>query len=206
MSDRRRLARRLSACEPFDEPRVDLEQYPTPAEIAAELVHTAALQGDLAGRTVVDLGTGTGVLALGAATRGPDRVIGVDRDRAALSIARENATRVDPESPVHWVQGDARRPGLRGPATVLSNPPFGAQAGAEHADREFLATAASIATVSYSIHNAGSESFVHSFVDDHGGRVTHAWETAFPIDRQFAFHEADRHEIDVEIYRIAWTD
>ncbi|MFW6436056.1 MAG: METTL5 family protein [Halococcoides sp.] len=206
MSDRRRLARRLSACEPFAEPRVDLEQYPTPSEIAAELVHTAGLQGDLAGETVVDLGTGTGVLALGAACRGPDRVLGVDCDRAALSIARENAARVDPDAPVHWIQSDARHPGIRGPATVLSNPPFGAQSGSEHADREFLATTAAIATVSYTIHNAGSESFVRSFVADHDGRVTHAWETSFPIDRQFDFHDADRRAIPVEIYRIFWRD
>jgi len=205
VSDRRRLARRLSTCETFDEPRLGLEQYPTPAGLAAELVHIAALNGDIAGATVVDLGTGTGVLALGAATRGPDRVIAIDRDRAALDAARSNETRVDPAATIDWLQADARRPGVGRVDSVLSNPPFGAQSGNEHADRAFLGTAADIATVSYTIHNAGSEAFVRSFVDDHDGRVTHAWASSFPIDRQFSHHEADRRDIDIEIFRVEWS-
>lgn len=182
-----------------------MEQYATPAGIAAELVHTAALQGDLAGERVVDLGCGTGVLALGAATRGADRVIGVDCDPAALAIARENAARLAPDAPVEWLLADGSRPPIAGPVVVLANPPFGAQGRARHADRSFLAAAAAIATRSYTIHNAGSERFVRSFVTDRSGRVTHAWQATFTLDRQFPFHTSDRHEIDVEIYRIDWS-
>jgi putative methylase len=200
---RRALERRLEAVAGFDDPHVEWEQYPTPTPLAAHLVHLAALQGDL-DRPVVDLGTGTGMLALGARLAGATSVVGVERDPGALGVAAENARRVE-ASGVDWLLGDATRPPLRlRDATVLMNPPFGAQWGREHADRAFLAAAADLAVVSYSIHNAGSREFVEAFAGDEGGDVTHAFAAEFPLDRQFAFHDADRRILDVEVFRIEW--
>lgn len=45
---------------------------------------------DLADRTVLDVGTGTGVLAIVAARRGAGRVVGVDVDPLAVEVARQN--------------------------------------------------------------------------------------------------------------------
>jgi putative methylase len=204
---KRGLERRLSRLDGFDEPRADLEQYATPADVAAHIVHRADLQGDLRRRTVVDLGAGTGLLALGAALRGPDRVLALELDADALAIARENEHRLDDAVAVDWVQADATMPPLPldGDVTVLTNPPFGAQDGNEGADRAFLAAAAALGDVSYSIHNAGSQSFVEAFVADNGGTVTHAFEAAFAVDRQFGFHTEARRELAVEVYRVEWS-
>jgi putative methylase len=133
-------------------------------------------------------------------------VIGVEIDRAPLLTARENRRRVGTRTPIHWIQADATRLPLRldGPTTVVMNPPFGAQSGNEHADRAFLATAAEVADVSYSVHNAGSREFVEAFAADNGGEVTHAFAAEFDLDRQFDHHEADRRGIDTEVYRIVW--
>jgi putative methylase len=201
------LETQLAVVAGFENPQVSLEQYPTPPALAAHVIHVADLNGDIEGRTVVDLGTGTGMLALGAALRGPARVVGVDVDREALSTARGNRVRVGTTTPIHWVQADATRCPLRltEPTTVVMNPPFGAQRGHEHADRAFLATAATIADVSYSVHNAGSEAFVESFAADNGGEVTHAFEATFDLDRQFDFHDEDRKELRTEVYRIVWS-
>jgi putative methylase len=204
MASRRALERRLDDLAGFAHPRAALEQYPTPPDIAAHLCHLADLHDDLEG-TVVDLGTGTGILALAAATRAPQRVVGVERDPDALAVARENERALEAITGVDWLVGDATRaPLCLTDATVLSNPPFGAQDGNEHADRAFLATAASLATVSYTIHNAGSRAFVESYAADNGGTVTHAFAVSFDVDRQFAHHTDERRTIDAEAYRIEW--
>jgi putative methylase len=84
------------------------------------------------------------------------------------------------------------------------NPPFGAQNANEHADRAFLATAARMATVSYSVHNADSSNFVESFADDNGGAVTRAYGAELDLPRRFEFHDADSRTVDAEVFRIAW--
>lgn len=206
MTTKSELAGQLAVVAGFDRPKAALEQYPTPPDLAAHVIHVADLNGDVEGRTVVDLGSGTGMLALGAALRGPSRVVGVEIDRSPLETARSNRARVGTTTPVHWVQADATRAPLAppGPTTVVMNPPFGAQASNEHADRGFLATAAGLADVSYSVHNGGSREFVEAFAADNGGEVTHAFAASFALDRQFDFHGADRREIDAEVFRIAW--
>ena len=206
------LERRLADVEGFEDPRVELEQYPTPADLAAHLVHLADVQGDLAGKTVVDLGTGTGMLALGAACRNPARVLALDRDPAALARARANERTVAPAGGIEWLLADATRapfcsadsPRPLSDVTVLMNPPFGAQAGNEHVDRAFLETASGIASVSYSVHNAGSQSFVEAFADDEGGEVTHAFRAELALPWQFDHQTSEREVIDAEVFRIRW--
>jgi putative methylase len=207
MATKSGLTQQLGVVAGFADPRVDLEQYRTPPELAAHLVHTADLQGDIEGRTVLDLGCGTGMLALAAALRGPAAVVGVDIDPGPLSTARENERRVGTASPVAWVRGDVTGGGLcpDGQTTVVTNPPFGAQTGNEHADRRFLETTARVADVSYSIHNAESAEFVEAFAADEGGAVTHAYAAEFDLPRTFDFHETDRRTLDVEVFRIDWT-
>tara|TARA_B100002003_G_scaffold88278_1_gene82530 strand:- start:6081 stop:6965 length:885 start_codon:yes stop_codon:yes gene_type:complete len=51
------------------------------------------LSADLAGAAVVDIGCGSGILALGALLLGADTVWGSDIDHRALTTARENAKR-----------------------------------------------------------------------------------------------------------------
>jgi putative methylase len=206
MSSRAALERELSAVAGFADPSASLEQYATPADLAAHVVHVADLSGDVAGRTVLDLGAGTGTFALGAALRGADRAVGLELDADALAVARRNERRLDPPTPVDWLRADATRPPVSpdGPATVLMNPPFGAQRGTEGADRAFLRSAAEVATVSYSVHNEGSRAFVESFVADAGGEVTAAFRGLLTVGRQFDFHEDDSRDLPVEVFRVVW--
>lgn len=206
MATKRSLATKLGVVAGFENPRVALEQYPTPPDLAAHVVHLADLHGDVDGRTVLDLGTGTGMFALAAALRGPARVVGVELDRTALDTARSNERRVAASAPVHWIQGDATRAPVtfREPITVVMNPPFGARDGNRNADRSFLATASHLADVSYSVHNAGSREFLEAFAGDNGGEVTHAFAADFAVDAQFEHHSETSRELDVEVYRIEW--
>ena len=70
---------------------------------AVRLMQTAIRTGDL----VVDLGTGSAVLAIAAAKLGARRVIGVDVDPDALGNARDNVERNGAGNVVHLLHGDA---------------------------------------------------------------------------------------------------
>lgn len=203
---KRELAKRLSAVENFADPSAELEQYRTPTSIAAHLIHLADIHDDLGTHTVVDLGAGTGMLALGAALRGAERVVGIDIDAVAIDAARRAERHLAPPTAVDWIHGDATRSPLRlDAATVVANPPFGAHEESRHADRAFLETAVSIARVSYTIHNEGSREFVESFAADNGGTVTHAFAAAFELPKQFAHHEAQSETLEAEVFRIDWS-
>lgn len=207
MSTKSALAQQLGVVAGFDNPDVDLEQYTTPTELAATIIHEADLRGDIDGRTVIDLGAGTGMLALAAALRSPTLTVGVELDRDALATALENEGRVGTSATVEWLQGDAGNPPIAtdpSRTTVVMNPPFGAQEGSRGADKPFLDAARSLGSVSYSVHNAGSRDFIEAYADDHDGEVTHAFAAEFDIDHQFDHHTEAHTGIDTEVYRIEW--
>lgn len=205
MPSRRQLEVMLETLDAFESPQVHLEQYLTPPSVAASLVHEAAIKGDLEG-TVVDLGTGTGILAIAAASYDPSHVIGLDIDRDALRVANRNIERQ--RASVDLVLTSVSSVPLQPPAatTVVMNPPFGAQIGRRGADRPFLEAASSLAQVSYSIHNAESRTFVEGFVAERGGELTDVYAIELDIPAQFSFHDESVASIAAEAYRIEWDD
>jgi putative methylase len=162
------------------------------------------MKGDIEGKRVVDLGCGTGMLAIGAALLGAETVTGFDIDAGALAVARENALLLDAEVMFHSadLQEEGCREQIGSCDTVVMNPPFGAQKA--HADRPFIDCAISIADVTYSIFNAGSIPFVETYTAQKA-EITEKIGGAFAIQRTFAFHKKDVQEIEVEILRLKRT-
>jgi putative methylase len=200
----KQLEMTLQRVRGFSRPQAALEQYQTPAPLAARLLYHALMKGDIEGKRVCDLGCGTGVLAIGAALLGAETVVGVDIDEKTLALARENAALLDAE--VTFFAADLREGGCReriAPCdTVVMNPPFGAQKA--HADRPFIDCALAIAGVTYSIFNAGSIPFLVAYTAQKA-EITEKIGGAFPIKRTFAFHTRDVQEIEVEILRLKRT-
>ena len=190
----RKLEILLEKVAGFDSPNVRLEQYATPAVLAAEVLHFAYMNGDLAD-TVYDLGCGTGILAIGAKLLGAERVVGFDTAEKALEIARNNAVKmgVDVEfkcCDISDINGNAH--------TVVMNPSFGAQA--KGSDSTVILTALRTSRVTYSIHNCGSHDFIQKFISP--AVITEWYKTSFSMKRTFKFHKKDVEQIEVEIYRI----
>ena len=194
---KKHLAMVLSRLEGFPEPKPELEQYRTPGDVAAELLWLAHSAGHIAGKVVADLGTGTGVLAVGAKLLGAKRVYGVEVDEKSLEIARRNAERMGVE--VEFVHADVSEFSER-VDTVIMNPPFGSQR--KHADRPFLLKAFEIADVVYSIHLAKPEvrNFLEKFSSDLGFNVLRLGTVAFQIPAQFHFHRKRLERIPVDLY------
>ena len=85
----------LSQIAPQPTPQAQLEQYTISESVAATILYIAAYSNDsIVGKTVLDLGCGTGRLALGAAYLGAESVVGVDVDMLAIKTAVENSRNV----------------------------------------------------------------------------------------------------------------
>lgn len=196
---KRQLAKILSGLECFKNPKVELEQYVTPGDVAAELLWNAFLNGDVAEKTVGDLGTGTGVLAIGVVLLGAKKVYGVDCDSDALKVAERNAANLSLNEVV-FIQGDVSFFGYR-VDTVVMNPPFGCQN--KYADRPFLEKACEVADVVYSIGLARDDvrRFVEEFVKKKGFQMERLETLSFEIPQQFRFHEKRLERVVVDLCR-----
>lgn len=76
---------------------------------------------DLRGRRVLDIGTGSGVLAIAATLLGAKQVFAVDVDADALESARDNAARNGAAFTITCEQGDFRSASLPTSDVVLAN-------------------------------------------------------------------------------------
>jgi len=76
---------------------------------------------DCRGRRVLDVGTGSGVLALAAAALGARAVLGVDDDGDALENARGNATLNGRPAAVEFLEADFRQAEMAPADVVLAN-------------------------------------------------------------------------------------
>ncbi len=193
---KRQLEIALQRLEPLGERSARLEQYATPAAIAADVLWEAFSAGDISGKAVADLGTGNGVFSIGAKLLGAEHVTGVDLDPKAISVSRRNAESMS--TAVDLVTGDISC--LSGPFdTVLQNPPFGAQT--RHADRDFVRKALELAPRTYSLHNDGTQGFVDKLVRSLGGTVMVVKRYKFEIPYAFEFHRKATETISVVLLR-----
>ncbi len=187
----------LSKVKPHPSPKPSLEQYQTPARIAAEALYFAHGKGDIAEKKVLDAGCGTGVFAIGAKLLGAEEVIGIDMDEVALGAAMANARALGVDIGLLTVDvADFPEPC----DTVIQNPPFGAQR--KHADAPFLEKAVEVAPVVYTFHNAETEAWVEKRVPEIGGVVTDRLRFAFPIPHTFDFHRKEVVDVPVTLFRI----
>jgi len=199
---KRDLERALSEIEAHPLPNAYLEQYTTPSNVAAETLYLAAyVYDDIIGKTVVELGCGTGRLAIGAAILGASEVFGVDVDGVAVRVAQKNAEMLGVKEKTHWIVADIDV--VKGTFdTLLQNPPFGVQR--RRADRRFITKSLELSSTIYSFHKGGESNriFIKSFIEEHGGKVTTIFPLNMEIPRMFKFHTKKKRSIQVDLYRI----
>ncbi|HSQ48147.1 MAG TPA: METTL5 family protein [Candidatus Deferrimicrobiaceae bacterium] len=210
----------LAKVAPQPTPQAHLEQYTVSERLAANMLYIAAYSNnDIIGKSVLDLGCGTGRLALGAAFLGAESVVGIDIDRVAIKTARENSTQSCLANKVEWVNGKIDI--IAGKFdTVVQNPPFGVQT--READRAFLVKALEVGDVVYSLHNhpetderlikmlKSSQGFVQvepspflqRLISKHHGAIQAVYALPMTIPRMFDFHKKIKHDFIIDLYVI----
>ena len=210
----------LSKIAPQPTPQANLEQYTISPSIASNILYIAAYaNSDVTAKTVLDLGCGTGRLAIGASYLGAKTVLGIDIDMLAIKTAVENAIKTDQSRNIQWVLGDINS--IVGKFdTVLQNPPFGVQT--READRAFLAKALEVGDSIYSLHNhpvtdrqlikqlkasngfleVSPSPFLEKFVSKQNGIVKCVYAMLMTIPKMFDFHTKLKHDFVVDLYVI----
>lgn len=179
-------------------PKVDREQYSTPATIAADLLWNAYSLGDIADKKVMDLGCGTGIFAIASKLLGAASAIGVDIDKDSTDLASSYCGDVDFIcSDICDLENDFDVD------TIFQNPPFGSQKNAKKgADLKFISKAIELSPkVLYSFHMASTEEFLISYFEKNDLEITHIFRYNFPIPKIYEFHTRESANVEVIVIR-----
>ena len=209
-------------------PKVDLEQYSTPATIAADLIWNAYGLGDIDGMNILDIGCGTGIFAIASSLMGASYSLGVDIDDESIALAKITQNSISEEHDIGIVNTnfivedinsfnsindllnsidnktlDDNLISLNKFDTLIQNPPFGSQEkGSRHADRKFMEFAVNSAEVIYSFHMKNTEEFVIDYYRGLGAEVTHKLVYKFPIPKIYDFHKEESRDVKVVVLRV----
>lgn len=182
-----------------EKPVPNLEQYMTPANIAADIIFIAHQFGDIENKKVIDLGCGTGIFSVGAILTGAEKVIGIDIDKNSIMIAHRYAQ--ENNLNIKYLILDVEKVNISCD-TVIMNPPFGAQKSNLKADRKFIEKGFEIAKVIYSIHLSKTIPFIKKMISSLGGIIDYSKDYIFPIPKIFDFHEKEKKNYEVTFIRI----
>jgi len=209
------VAVELTKLATFENPKVKLEQYQTEAEIAAQVIWKAFLNGDIEGKSCIDLGCGTGILGIGALILGARKVTFVDIDLEALIVLsikilsvfigvllggelfhEKNLKR---KYRAEFVQREIRLYKKRA-QVIIQNPPFGTKQ--PHADKAFLLKAMELAPTIYSIHKIAGERFIATLAEDNGFSIKGIIPIKFPLKPTLTFHRKKTYYTDVGVWML----
>ena len=198
ITKKKRLEMAIQKVPKHPNPKVDLEQYSTPATIAADLLWNAYSLGDIADKKVMDLGCGTGIFAIASKLLGAASAIGVDIDKDSTDLASSYCGDVDFIcSDICDLENDFDVD------TIFQNPPFGSQKNAKKgADLKFISKAIELSPkVLYSFHMASTEEFLISYFEKNDLEITHIFRYNFPIPKIYEFHTRESANVEVIVIR-----
>lgn len=200
---KKELAILLSKLKTFEKPKIKLEQYQTEAEMAADALWAAYMNGDIEGKVIADLGCGTGTFGFGALLLGAKKVYMIELDEETLSIAKKNKKILEQtlkkKLNAELTKKDARNFNKK-VDTVIQNPPFGVQKS--HTDKLFLLKAMEISPKIYSFHKIESQNFIKRFTQEHGFESELIKEYNLPIKRTYFFHAKKIYKVRVGLWKI----
>ncbi len=170
----------------FENPKIALEQYQTPARVAANLLHRAFELGDIKEKKIIDVCAGTGILGIAANLLGADvTVLEIDAD--SVGIMKDNIERmalditVMQEDLFQWAH-DAMYD------TALVNPPFGInKKQKQHKDMDFIRICSELSAVIWSIHDGSptNQKKLPELFQKNGLEILEIYIDDFPLSKSF---------------------
>lgn len=177
-------------------PKVDLEQYSTPAIIAADLLWNAYSLGDIADKKVMDLGCGTGIFAIASKLLGAASAIGVDIDKDSTDRPAVIAGMLILYAVIFVIWKMTLMLIL---FFKILHSITKMQKGA---DLKFISKAIELSPkVLYSFHMASTEEFLISYFEKNDLEITHIFRYNFPIPKIYEFHTRESANVEVIVIR-----
>ena len=199
----RHLAMRLSSLEPHPCQSVELEQYPTEGNLAAAWLTKIELGDGFAGKHVLDLGAGNGVLGIGAAFLGAKHVTMVECDSPTVDVLQNNVREVEGESICSIIK--TRVVGhpieLEQPVDMaIMNPPWGVQTLG--ADRAFFETLFSMEIpLIHFIHSINAEHLL-PLAQENEYELHSIYQDDFRLPAAYAHHTKNKSSTRIRCYRL----
>lgn len=192
----------LSKLKNFAKPSFQLEQYATPANIAADWIWNMAMKGEVAGKIILDAACGPGILGIGLLLMGARKIYFIDKAQEAIKLCMENYNKTKNEYEIGKAEFIIEDISLfdEEVALVVQNPPFGTKE--KHIDKKFLETAFRVAPIVYSMHKFSTKQFVEAICKDYSFTITDVWRYEFPIKAAFEFHKKPVRSVDVGLWRM----
>lgn len=206
----KKLEEYLQSVDVFETPKIQLEQYPTPAHIASCILYNIQTQyGDIEGKLVGDLGAGSGVLSIGAFLLGAQLTIGFELDEDAIDIFRSNIEEMELNS-IDCIQADVLKLGgserlSKKFDTIIMNPPFGTKNNAG-IDMLFLEAGIRLAnTAVYSLHKKSTRAYIAKRAKEWQLKAEVVAELRYNLDASYKFHKNKSVDIEVDLWRFDVT-
>ncbi len=196
MKSKKDLEVLLSKLKQIDSPNIFLEQYPTPSNIAAEILWTAFMQGDIKNKIIADLGCGNGILGIGCLLLGAKKVFFLDNDSQSILITKKNILDLNLKNYI-LLHKDIKDFNEK-VDLVIQNPPFGIQK--EHADRIFLIKAMENSKKIYYFHKIESKSFIENLASNYNFNLNQIVNFKFPLKKTQDFHSKKVHTVEVSCF------
>lgn len=196
----------LGTLSGFSKPKIELEQYETPAHIAAVALYTIQTHYEaIENKLVLDAGCGPGILAIGASLLGAGVVVAMDIDDSALQVLQENVEDME-TSGVDAVQCDFLNSKVcrweNYFDSVLMNPPFGTKNNAG-IDIKFLRMGLDLSCDSvYSLHKSTTRSHIQKKVKEWEVKGSVIAELRYNLPATYKFHKQQSRDIAVDLWRI----
>ncbi len=203
MINKKRLEMDLQKIPPHPNPKVEYEQYSTPATLASDLLWNAYTFGDIENKNILDLGCGTGIFVIGSLKLGATSAIGIDIDAESIKVANDYCNDLNIKK-FNFITSDIEdiTPNFE-INTIFQNPPFGSQKKAKKgADLKFINKACEFnPEVIYSFHMASTQEFLIDYFNQKGFEVTHILHYEFKIPKLYDFHNKESKKVKVMVVR-----